>query len=73
VRVLLGLDLASSDPADHDGGADHIGGALLASGRPLGILVIARLGPRGLGGQGGIMCLCFLPCIVCHSRDLTGR
>jgi hypothetical protein len=40
---------------------------------PLGILVIAGLGPRGLDGQAGIMCLRFLPCIVCHSRDLTGR
>jgi hypothetical protein len=40
---------------------------------PLGTLVIARLGPRGLGGQGGNMCLRFLPCIVYHSRDLTGR
>jgi hypothetical protein len=27
---------------------------------PLGILVIARLGPRGLGSQGGNMCLRFL-------------
>jgi hypothetical protein len=40
---------------------------------PLGILVIARLGPRGLGSQGGNMCLRFLPRIVCHRRDLTGR
>jgi hypothetical protein len=28
----VSVDLARSDPADHDGGTDHIGGALLASG-----------------------------------------
>src|SRR6266480_1942229 len=39
---------------------------------PLGILVVARLGPRGLGGHGGIVRLRFLPCIGCHSRGFTG-
>src|SRR5580698_10013143 len=36
------LNLASGNPAEHDGSADHVGGALLASG-PLGIIFLLVL------------------------------
>jgi transposase len=63
------------DPANHDGGADHGRRSRRRGASHLGALgiLVTRLGPRGLGGQGGIVRLRFLQRIICNSRDFTGR
>jgi hypothetical protein len=70
VRAITQISIAdpSGDPARI---VLAVGGRFSPRG-PLGILV-TRLGPRGLGGQGGIVRFRFLQRIICNSRDFTGR